>query len=153
MCPSIFKRFWSKVKFTDTCWEWQGSRQEHGHGLFKYKNKSVKCHRFVLETYFDTEVPEDKVVRHLCNNPCCVNPLHLAVGTQKDNVRDREVSNRSNRRTRDNTHGMAKVNTHQIKEMIHLKMLGYKVTYIASKFNIHKTTAHKLIKEYTKDVT
>lgn len=67
----------------DACWEWQGRRQPDGYGLFG----SAKAHRASFAA-FNGEIPSRYEVRHTCDNPPCVNPRHLIVGTHGDNMRD-----------------------------------------------------------------
>lgn len=52
------------------------------------KKKSMLLHRYVYETYNNCKIPENMVIRHKCDNYLCVNPNHLEVGTQQDNVND-----------------------------------------------------------------
>lgn len=82
------RRFWSMVFFTekDTCWLFHGTTWS-GHGKFKYKGVPYWAHRFALMCT-GTSVPEGSIVRHLCYQKACVNPKHLQVGTQKENVED-----------------------------------------------------------------
>lgn len=75
------------------CWEWNGaSKNQFGHGAFKLgprKSKVVYAHRFAWEREHRSEIPAGMVVRHKCDNPKCVNPSHLTLGTQADNIRDK----------------------------------------------------------------
>ncbi|NDC95747.1 HNH endonuclease [bacterium] len=80
--------FFSKVLKTESCWIWTGFRFPFGYGNFYIgKNKNISTHRYSYELH-KGEIPEGMVVMHTCDNPPCVNPEHLVLGTQGDNLRD-----------------------------------------------------------------
>lgn len=72
-------RFWEKVnKHSDGCWEWNAYVSPNGHGRFSVDGISRYAHRFSYVLH-KGEIPAGLFVRHLCNNPSCVNPLHLDI--------------------------------------------------------------------------
>lgn len=85
--------FWSKVNKTETCWIWTGGKKGNGYGAFYVKRKSVLAHRYVLEL-MGINVPKNMVVCHTCDNPSCVRPDHLFIGTLRDNSNDMVKKNR-----------------------------------------------------------
>lgn len=91
-------RFMSKVNFfeKDKCWEWVGGKNEHGYGIFYFNKKFIKAHRFSL--MINNGLSHDSYlgghVLHKCDNPPCVNPDHLYIGTQKQNMNDKIKRNR-----------------------------------------------------------
>lgn len=88
----IAQRFWTKVHCTDTCWMWSGSRDRAGYGIIwrivaGKSNRTAKAHRISWELHFGP-IPEGLSVLHHCDNPPCVRPAHLYLGSQQDNMRD-----------------------------------------------------------------
>lgn len=94
---AIAIRFWSKVRTTDHCWIWIGNRKTNSsgrtYGGFKVKGKMRQAHRVSWEMHRGA-IPAGLFVLHSCDNPPCVNPDHLFLGTQKDNALDRDRKGR-----------------------------------------------------------
>lgn len=84
------------VNKTTGCWEWIGAKNNLGYGLMRDTDKMRMrtSHRMSYEFYNDTIIPVDMCVLHRCDNPCCVNPQHLWLGTRKDNTKDMENKGR-----------------------------------------------------------
>jgi hypothetical protein len=82
MMPAAFMR---KVLITESCWLWTGARNGRGYGHFYYGGRMVKSHRLSF-TLLRSQVPDELVIDHLCQNKACVNPDHLEPVTQQLNV-------------------------------------------------------------------
>lgn len=76
------------------CWEWTAYKLKTRYGYFSYKHAKAKyAHRVAYEMTFG-EIPEGLLVLHKCDNPSCVRPSHLFVGTIQDNIADKILKNR-----------------------------------------------------------
>lgn len=89
-------RFWSKVKKSGGCWEWTGGTDERGYGRLwgDDQNRSLKAHRVSWELA-NGPIPDGMHVLHHCDNPPCVNPAHLWLGTHDDNMADMVAKGRT----------------------------------------------------------
>lgn len=93
-------RFFQKVRKAAPleCWEWQASKSAFGYGLFVINGKNVGAHRVSFALTHGVAALEKKrgfVVRHDCDNPICVNPAHLRIGTPFQNRQDCVNRNRA----------------------------------------------------------
>lgn len=86
-----FEKFFEKKP--NSCWIWKGSKTSHGYGQFAINRKAKPASRLSYKLY-KGPIPRGFHVCHKCDNPPCVNPEHLFVGTRKDNMQDMIKKNR-----------------------------------------------------------
>lgn len=88
---SAHLRFIRKINIVDRCWIWSGAKNKKGYGRFMFKGKNRKAHHvslFLFKNIADG-FSKHRQVDHLCNNTSCVNPDHLEIVNQNENVRRR----------------------------------------------------------------
>lgn len=91
-------RFWSKANKTSTCWLWTGGLTPKGYGQFACKQiNESRAHRFAW-IICHGEIPDGLHVCHICDIRHCINPDHLFLGTNQDNVDDKVAKNRQYRK-------------------------------------------------------
>lgn len=130
------ERFLAKVKVVESgCHEWQAGHARGGYGKFRYPTKTVTAHRASWELFIGP-IPKGQCVLHRCDNRLCVNPRHLFLGTQTENVQDMDEKQR--RKTR------AKLTEAQVKEVRQMLNDRYSQQHIAEKFNVDQTTISRI---------
>lgn len=93
--PDDETRFWRLVDKSSECWIWTGTRKPFGYGRFMLTgHEEISTHRFSYVLAHGA-IPNDLWVLHHCDNPPCVNPSHLFLGTRSDNAKDRHAKGRT----------------------------------------------------------
>ena len=114
----VVARYWSKVIIKDSgdCWIWAGHQNDTGYGFFDVDDTYFRVHRvsFFL-AYGD---PKQYLVCHSCDNRLCCNPEHLFIGTDKDNMLDRDKKLRVSHGER---HPRTKLKTADVRKILALK--------------------------------
>lgn len=91
----MLKCFIPKINITDNyndCWEWT-SVKHAGYGMIMFNGKYSRTNRIMWTLLFGT-IPEKMCVLHKCDNPSCLNPTHLFLGTHQDNMTDKKIKGR-----------------------------------------------------------
>ena len=109
------------------CWIWTGSTQVRGYGELLSNNKKYLAHRASYEVFVGP-IPKGLYVCHACDNVFCVNPSHLFLGTQKQNLQDMKAKGRSTKGTKNKK---AKLNEENVKGIKTLLTMGWSCTSIA----------------------
>lgn len=135
------QRFWISVRpnIQTGCWEWQKSTDYNGYGYFSFGRKTYKAHR-VSWRVCRQEDPGDFWLCHTCDNPCCVNPDHLFLGTAQDNADDRTTKGRSK-----GCLGPAYLSPSDIQEVRRLRS-KHTVKELAEMFNVSSTSISRYCK-------
>jgi hypothetical protein len=114
--PTVEQRFWSRIEYTDTCWNWLGGKSVYGYGALSVggsAGNNIGTHR-IAWTLTQGPIPAGMWVLHKCDNRMCVNPEHLFLGDTYINSEDRRVKGRS---TRGEAHHRAKLTEDQALEI------------------------------------
>jgi hypothetical protein len=133
MIEELGERFWAKVAIggPEECWEWQASRHADGYGRFAIDGKVQYAHRLVV----GLRTGDEGYALHSCDNPACVNPAHLSIGTHQDNM-DQKVARE--RQTKGEEQG-------------HAKLTDPEVLDIRARYATGRITQQGLAEEYAVD--
>ena len=145
MTKETRERFWSKVSVGRRCdcWIWMGAKHPTGYGNFGIGGNTHKAHRVAWELAVGS-APAGMCVLHLCDNPSCVNPAHLFLGTHADNMRDMAAKGRA---SRGKDHGERKA-TRELALNIRAQYSGKRgdIRRIAEKVNLSEAHVGRIVR-------
>ena len=135
------KRFWDKVRRTPGCWLWRAGRFADGmsYGAFRLHGRLQKAHRVAYQIAYGSIPPHLRVL-HRCDNPICVRPEHLFLGTSADNSADQVSKGRQCAGERNL--GGCKLNWEIVREIRALQGLSYRE--IAREYSISDVMARNI---------
>ena len=132
------------------CWEWNRGKIPDGYGVLKVVGRNWLAHRLAY-LLAHGELDDDSYVCHRCDNPSCIRPEHLFVGTQTENMQDMSKKGRGGR-VRGETHFRARLNVETVRQIRHQHHnLGYSQERIARLFDVSQSTISAVIQRKTWD--
>lgn len=135
-----FNKYTMKDDRTD-CLLWIGAKSSRGYGYLRLGKDTRRAHRVSYEL-FKGKIPNGMLVCHSCDNPICVNPKHLWLGTSKDNSHDRNKKGRAFK-TIGETNGMSKLTKNNVIEI--KSLLGKcQLKKLLKKFNISNSHVYSI---------
>lgn len=140
---SIEDRFWQKVDKKDDngCWNWVGAINGNGYGCFGINKKLIGSHRFSYQIHFG-EIPDGMLICHHCDNPLCINPKHLFLGTSKDNSQDAVMKGRTNH---SENHPKAKLSNNDVILIRKMYTQGVPRIELSALFGVMRPEIYKLL--------
>lgn len=149
MGKPLAERFWAKVNKTEACWLWTGGNKGRtSHGVIQEGRPSRRlllAHRVSWEMH-NGPVPEGLMVCHTCDVGACVNPAHLFLGTQADNLHDMDAKGRRVAVVqRGESHAMVKLTEQQVVEIRQLARMGLNGPQIAARFGVYKNSVYNIL--------
>jgi hypothetical protein len=139
------ERFEERFAKGNDCWQWMNSKGSGGYGLFCFKGRLQGAHRVSYQLYVG-DIPKGMHVCHRCDNPSCVNPSHLFLGTALDNAHDRDKKGRCQS---GENHYRAKLTEKQVKEIREKWANGARNIDLSREFGVDKRNISNIVYYHT----
>lgn len=136
-------RFIEKIDFPVGCWNWEGAINSRGYGSLSIDGEFEQAHRASYRLFVGA-IPSGMCVLHACDNPKCVNPRHLFLGTNQDNVNDKIAKGRL-RVALGERQWKAKLTEENVLEIRERTKIGEKASYLAKVFGVHHSTINAIV--------
>ena len=144
MNPATLERFWARVQKSDGCWEWTGARTAAGgYGEIMVDGVPWRAHRLSW-TLVNGPIADGARVLHRCDNPPCVRPEHLFLGSQAENVADMEAKGRA-RHPVGERHGNAKLTEEAVRSIRAAHRSGVTRAYLARQHGVGWDAIGKIV--------
>jgi hypothetical protein len=149
MTTALSDRFWAKVSKQESgCWEWTGAKT-NGYGVIGVRRNTIeKAHRISYMIH-KGDFQQAMCVCHVCDNPGCVNPEHLFIGTHRDNAADRDAKGRAVQKpVRGEDQGLAKLTENSVRR-IRIVAGAMSLQKLADLFGVSKKSILNVVQRKT----
>lgn len=136
------EKFWAKVHKTDSCWVWDASGTQNGYGQFWFRGKLWLAHR-VSWILANGTIPNGLFVLHACDNKPCVNPNHLYLGTNSENIK-RAAQQGVLGKACGERNGHCKLTDEQVRRLLADRRSGMDRDAISEKYKISRNYVYAL---------
>lgn len=143
ICEMLEKELRYPIKFSGECWLFTGGAKNGFHGSLYYKGAPWQAHRLAF-TLVKGPIPEGMKVLHSCDVGRCVNPDHLFLGTQTDNIADMDAKGRSNRPQPGEKNGRALLSESQVLEIRQLYDEGKSPLTLSETYGVSRSIIYKI---------
>ncbi len=137
------KKLGEKVD-TSTCILWTKAKNGGGYPIIWHNGKARMAIRVWWEQETGKPIPKGRCVCHKCDNPSCINPDHLFLGSYSDNLRDMHLKGRSNH-ARGVNHGLSKLTPEKVREIRRKYDMGARIKELHREYDCARTTIHKVV--------
>jgi hypothetical protein len=137
--------FWALVPMRPGCWVWQGYKNKTGYGKFPFRGKEYLAHRLAM-ILTQPNVSDETIVMHTCDRRDCVNPAHLRLGTQAENIADMHDKGRYCKGVDVHTAKLTEDDVREIRRRYKPRCVTFK--QLGKEFGVSDTVIYKIVKRH-----